>query len=183
MKSLPDFFTKLKAALAIETPTTNVLYGAEATSRRDGQGTPSTNRVVVIPHKPDGTRGQFLVVRHAHRVPADIGVHRRWVTIECWAFDLANPVDRAKQDDAAEILVQAVWRNTQAIVRAEYHSGIPGEVPGFYQVEETTPVAPTERVAGVKVVMVFWIDFAVRELEPTTLDEPGLVVTAELEQP
>jgi hypothetical protein len=29
--------------------------------------------------------------------------------------------------------------------------------------------------------LTFWIDFSVRELEPTTLDEPAVTVTAELE--
>lgn len=185
MKHLADFYEALKAALAIESSTTSVLFGAEHLARRDGQGLPTANRVVVVPHDDGGDTGTFLPPSHTHRDPPEVGIDRQNVLIETWAYDGSAPTDRAKQFVALAALRQAVWRNAQAIIRANHHVTPPaiGAVPGYYQARRKALPSPTERVHGMREQMVFWIDFSVRELEPTTLDEPDLTITAELESP
>lgn len=179
MRSVGHFYELLRDALALEVPGVSVLFGAEFLYRRDLQGEPIANRVVVVPHTVEGDLGTIGPPRHAHRVPADIGVERQWVAIECWAYDSTAPTDRAKQHDALTSLRQATWRNTQAIVRANYHCA-PGEVPGIYQAATKALPNPTERNVGAKSRTTFWIDFAIRELEPTTVEQPPLELTAEV---
>lgn len=179
MKSVGEFYTLLRDALAADVDGVSVLFGAEFLGRRDLQGTPIANRVVVVPHTVEGDLGTIGPPRHAHRVPANIGVERQWIAIECWAYDTTAPVDRAKQHDALTALRQAMWRSAQAIVRANNHSA-PGEQPGIYQASTKALPNPTERNVGAKSITTFWIDFAIRELEPTTVEKPPLELTAEV---
>lgn len=181
MKSVGDFYALLKTALEAEVEGVSVIFGAEFFARRDLQGAPIANRVVVAPHTSEGDMSTIGPPRHAHRAPPDIGIERRWVAIECWAYDATDANDRAKQDDALTSLRWAMWRNAQAIVRANYHSA-PGEVPGIYQATTKAATTPTERVVGAKSVTTFWIDFQIRELEPTTTDNPPLQLTTEVQQ-
>ena len=67
----------------------------------------------------------------------------------------------------------------QAIVRATNHSA-PGEQPGIYQARTKAKPTPTERKVGAKSITTFWIDFSIRELEPTTVEKPPLELTAEV---
>lgn len=185
MKSVREFYEALKTAIATESPSTSVLFGIEWFNRRDGQGAFTADRVAVAPHKPDGTRGTFLPPSmQPYLAPPSLGIHRRWVAIECWGYDGSAPTDRGRQDDALEWLIQMVWRHSQAIIRSAYHvtPGAVGGVPGFYQVEEVAQPSPTERVHGARAIMTFWIDFAVRDIAPTSLEEPDLSVTATMEQ-
>jgi hypothetical protein len=41
--------------------------------------------------------------------------------------------------------------------------------------------SPSERVHGRREQWFFWIDFSVRNIAPTTLEEPDLDVSAEME--
>jgi hypothetical protein len=179
MRSLGEFFERLRAAMELEVAGVSVVFGAEFLARRDLQGEPIANRVVVVPHTDGGDIGTIGPPRHTHRVPPDIGIERQWVAIECWAYDTTAPTDRAKQNDAITALRQAMWRNAQAIVRANHHSA-PGEVPGIYQASTKAKPNPTERNVGAKSITTFWIDFQIRELEPTTVEEPMLELTAEV---
>jgi hypothetical protein len=180
MKHLHEFYTKLKAALLIELPVVNTLFGQEYLSRRDGQGTITANRVVVAEHV-DGDTGTFLPPIQIHRAPDDVGIDRQSVTIEIWAYDGTAPTDSAKQFEALACLRQAVWRHTQAIIRSEYHVTPNGQVPGYLQIKRKTFPSPSERVHGRREQWFFWIDFAVRDIAPTTLETPDLDVSAELE--
>jgi hypothetical protein len=137
VKSIGEFYTLLRTALEAEVSGVSVLFGAEFLYRRDLQGEPIANRVVVVPHTVEGELGT-------------IGPPR-----------------------------QAMWRNTQAIVRANNHSA-PGEQPGIYQASTKALPNPTERHVGAKSITTFWIDFAIRELEPTTVEKPPLELTAEV---
>jgi hypothetical protein len=180
VRHLVDFFDKLKAELSIELPAVNTLFGAEYMARRDGQGAPTANRVVVAEHDETGEFGTFLPPIHNNRAPPDVGIRRQPVTIEIWGYDGTAPSDKAKQYLALEGLSQAVWRHTQAIIRAEYHVTPNGQIPGFYQIKRKAFPSPSERVHGKREVWSFWIDFMVRDIAPTTLEEPDLEITAEL---
>jgi hypothetical protein len=180
VKHLHEFHALLKAALAIELPAVNVLFGQEHLFRKDGQGTITANRVVVAEHV-DSDTGTFLPPIQIHRAPDDVGIDRQNVTIEIWAYDGTAPSDAAKQFEALACLRQAVWRHTQAIIRAEYHVTPNGQAPGFYQMKRKTFPSPSERVHGRREQWFFWIDFSVRDIAPTTLEEPDLDVSAEME--
>ena len=181
MKHLHEFYTLLKAALAIELPAVNTLLGQEYLFRRDGQGAVTANRVIVAEHDGNGDTGTFLPPIQMHRAPDDVGIDRQMVTIEIWGYDGTAPSDAAKQFEALACLRQAVWRHAQAIIRAEYHVTPNGQPPGFYQMKRKTFPSPSERVHGRREQWSFWIDFSVRDIAPTTLEEPNLDVSAEME--
>lgn len=183
MKHLVDFYEALKAGLNSEAPELSVKFGAEYIFRRDGQGTPTASRVVVAEHDEGGDTGTFLPPSHTHRDPPDVAIDRQTVLIEIWGYDGTAPTDSAKQSVALWALRHAVFRHTQATIRAQYHVTPPaiGSVPGYYEIRRRSPTGPTERVHGKREWWVFWIDFSVRELEPTTLEEPDVTVTPQLE--
>ena len=181
MKHLPEFHAKLKAALLVELPAVNTLFGQEHLFRRDGQGTITANRVIVAEHV-DGDTGTFLPPIQIHRAPDDVGIDRQNVTIEIWGYDGSAPSDSAKQFDALAYLRQRVWCHTQAIIRAEKHVTPNGQVPGYLQMKRKTFPSPSERVHGRREQWFFWIDFSVRDIAPTTLSEPDVDVAAELEE-
>jgi hypothetical protein len=178
---MTEFRDKMSAAILLEMPSVSFVSGIKYVYRRDGQGSPTASRVVFVPHKLDGTRGAFLPPIQIHRAPDDVGIRRRWVAFECWAYNSSSPTDPMVQDEALECMMQVVWRNAQKIVRANFHVTPNGQVPGIYQIEDKAEVTPTERVHGARATMQFWIDFSVRDIAPTTLDEPDVDVSAELE--
>lgn len=182
MIDLLDFQQKLDALLVAEIPTLKTHFGIEHTFRRDGQGTPTASRVVVCECDSSGNAGQIGVVRHANRVPPDLGVQRQTVEIEIWGYDSSAPSNSGIQWRAANCILQAVWRHSQALIRGERHVAA-GEVPGIYQASVRKIVQPTERVHGCKLILSFWIDFSIRDIAPETIDEPPLQVAAELEAP
>lgn len=182
MKHLHEFYEKLKASLATELPAVNVLFGQEYLFRRDGQGTATANRVIVAEHDGNGDTGTFLPPIQIHRAPDDVGIDRQNVTIEIWAYDGTASSDAAKQFEALASLRQAVWRHIQAIIRSEYHVTPNGQVPGYLQAKRRMLPTPTERVHGRREQWSFWIDYMVRNIAPTTLEQPDLDVSAELEQ-
>jgi hypothetical protein len=137
--------------------------------------------VVVAEHDGNGDTGTFLPPIQMHRAPDDVGIDRQNVTIEIWGYDGSVPSDAKKQFEALAFLRQAVWRHTQAIIRAEYHVTPNGQVPGYLQMKRKTFPSPSERVHGRREQWAFWIDFMVRDIAPTTLEEPDLDVSAELE--
>jgi hypothetical protein len=180
MIDLLDFQQKLDALIVAEMPEVRTHFGIEYTFRRDGQGTPTASRVVVCECDEGGQAGSIGVVRHANRVPPDLGVERQLVEIEVWGYDSSAPSDSGLQWRAANNLKRAVWRHSQAIIRGERHVA-PNEVPGIYQATVRKKVSPTERVHGCKLILSFWIDFSVRDIAPTTIEEPPLEVAAVLE--
>jgi hypothetical protein len=180
VKHLHEFHTLLKAALAVELPAVNVLFGQKYLFRKDGQGTVTANRVIVAEHV-DGDTGTFLPPIQIHRAPDDVGIDRQNVTIELWAYDGSASTDSAKQLEALAYLRQAVWRHTQAIIRANYHVTPNGQVPGYLQMKRKMFSTPSEHNHGTREQWFFWIDFSVRDIAPTTLEEPGLDVSAEME--
>ena len=179
MKHLVDFHVLLKAAIEAELTTTNVVFDAEYFYRKDGQGSITANRVVVAESPEDA--GTFLPPVILSRAPPEVGIERQNVAIEVWGYDGSAPTDRAKQFIALKALSQCVWRHTQAIIRANYHVTPRGEVPGFYQIKKKPYPLPTERVHGKRELWTFWIDFSVRDIAPTTLDEPDLDMSVQLE--
>lgn len=179
MIDLLEFQEKLDVLIIAEFPTVKTHFGIEWTKRRDGQGE-AANRVVVCECDDGGSAGSIGIVKHANRVPPDLGVMRQNVEIEVWGYDATQPANSGLQWRAANCLTQAVWRHSQALVRGERHVA-PGEVPGIYQVQVRKKVTPTERVLGCKLILSFWIDFSIRDIAPTTVDEPPLEVTAALE--
>jgi hypothetical protein len=180
MIDLLDFQERLDALIIAEFPAVKTHFGIEHTYRRDGQGTPTASRVVVCECDDGGSAGSIGVVKHANRAPPDLGVMRQNVEIEVWGYDATEPSNSGLQYRAANCLMQAVWRHSQALIRGERHVA-PGEVPGIYQTSVRKKVTPTERVLGCKLILSFWIDFSIRDIAPTTVDEPPLEVTAALE--
>lgn len=180
MIDLLDFQQKLDVRIVAEMPTVKTHFGIEHIYRRDGQGIPTASRVVVCECDESGQAGSVGVVRHANRVPPDLGVMRQNVEIEVWGYDPTEPANMGLQWRAANCLLQAVWRHAQALVRGECHVA-PGEVPGIYQGTVRKKVSPTERAHGCKLILSFWIDFSIRDIAPTTTAEPQLEVAAELE--
>ncbi len=180
MIDLLDFQQKLDALIVAEMPPIKTHFGIEWTKRRDGQGDGTANRVVVCECDESGQAGSIGVVRHANRVPPDLGVQRQYVEIEIWGYDYFNPPDSGMQWRAANCILQAVWRHSQALIRGEKHVA-PNEVPGIYQATVRKKVSPTERVHGCKLVLSFWIDFSIRDIAPTTVEEPPLEIKAEQE--
>jgi len=183
MKHLPEFFDKLKTALETERPGLVVLFGTEHLYRKDNISTFTANRVVVAPHDKSGSTGSFLAPMQVHRAPRDVGIDRQNVLIETWSYDGADGTDRKKTFETLATLRHVAFRNTQAIVRANYHVTPKGEIPGFLQGTRETMPAPTERVHGMKEQWIFWIDFSVRNLSPTELGDPELETTITLETP
>ena len=180
MIDLLDFQQKLDALIVAEMPEVKTHFGIEYTFRRDGQGTPTASRVVVCECDEGGQAGSIGVVRHANRVPPDLGVQRQSVEIEIWGYDASAPSNSGIQWRAANCLLHAVWRHSQALIRGERHVA-PNEVPGIYQATVRKKVSPTERVHGCKLILSFWIDFSVRDIAPTTVEEPPLEIVAEVE--
>ena len=180
MIDLLDFQQKLDALIVAEMPMVKTHFGIEHTLRRDGQGEDTANRVVVCECDEGGQAGSIGVVRHANRVPPDLGVQRQTVEIEVWGYDATQPKNSGFQWRAANCLLQAVWRHSQALVRGQRHIAH-GEVPGIYQATVRKKPTPTERVHGCKLILSFWIDFSIRDIAPTTTAEPQLSIAAELE--
>jgi hypothetical protein len=180
MIDLLDFQQKLDALIIAEMPTVKTHFGIEYIYRRDGQGEDTANRVVVCECDEGGQAGSIGVVRHANRVPPDLGVQRQSVEIEVWGYDSTQPKNAGLQWRKANCILQAVWRHSQALVRGERHVA-PNEVPGIYQATVRKKVSPTERVHGCKLILSFWIDFSVRDIAPTTVEEPPLEIVAEQE--
>lgn len=180
MIDLLDFQQKLDALIVAEMPEVKTHFGIEYTFRRDGQGNPTASRVVVCECDEGGQTGSIGVVRHANRVPPDLGVQRQAVEIEIWGYDATSPANSGIQWRAANCLLQAVWRHSQALVRGEGHVA-PNEDPGIYQATVRKKVSPTERVHGCKLILSFWIDFSIRDIAPTTVEEPPLEIKAEQE--
>jgi hypothetical protein len=182
MKSPYDFFLKLKPLLEAEIAGVSVVFGAAHVGRRDNQGDPVANRVVIVPHLIDGTMSTTAPPKHVHRVPRDIGIERRWIVIDCWAYDFLEPENQGLQDEALQCLRQAVWRHTSFLVLSEGHAAML-EPPGIYSAQTKAFPSPSERVLGARSQTQLWIDFAVRLLEPTTVDQPIAEVTAEVVNP
>lgn len=181
MIDVVDFTDKLEALILVESPNTKVHFGFEHLHRRDGQGAPVANRVVVCPGNEAGDEGEYLVVKHAHRVPPDVMVFRQYVLIECWAFDTTDSTNRRLQHRAMRLLRDMVARHSQFLVLSENHLN-QGEPPGIYGSRVKAQPGPTERVAGAKSLWEFWIDFSVRDIAPTSTAEPSLNLTMHMEQ-
>lgn len=175
MKSVGDFYRKLKPLVEAEIAGSKVLFGAKYL----GQSDPRPPRVIIAPHSEAGDMSEFGPPKSAYRAPPTVGLERRWVLIECWAYDPSEPEDADLQDDALQSLRHAVWRHAQALIRAELHSA-PGLVPGIYEAKTKALITPRERVTGARCRMLFSVDFSVRDIVPTEVNVPTSETTTEI---
>ena len=175
MKSVGDFYRKLKPLVEAEIAGSKVLFGAEYI----GQNDPRPPRVIVVPHSEAGDLGEFRAPKSAYRAPPTVGLERQWVLIECWAYDPSKTDEKDYQYDALQSLRHAVWRHAQALIRAELHSA-PGLVPGIYEAKTKALITPRERVTGARCRMLFSIDFSVRDIAPTEVNIPTSETTTEI---
>jgi hypothetical protein len=171
-----DFVNKLEALVVAESSGTKVLFDYEHLGRRDNQGTPIANRVVVCPGNEAGVEGECLVVKHAHRVPPDVCVFRQYILIECWAYDGTEPANKRLQVRALQALNKIIRRHTIKLVLSESHITM-DEPPGVYNSQFKRDITPTERVVGARNRWEFWIDFEDRDIAPTTAAVPALNLT------